>query len=87
VVIDQGILLIYNGWGEDNQNKAGWALFSREDPTKLIKRCKDPFISFPNDHVFATGLAEFNGKWFLYYGAADKWIESMTLDFKQLLKD
>jgi|GEM_PF-257201 len=89
VVIDEGILLIYNGWGGDgtNRNVAGWALFSKDDPAKLIKRCKVPFISFPNDHIFATGLAEFKGKWFLYYGAADEWIDGMTIDFKQLLKD
>ncbi|MCK4716469.1 MAG: family 43 glycosylhydrolase, partial [Candidatus Marinimicrobia bacterium] len=47
VVIDKGILLVYNGWGGDstNTNKTGWALFSREDPAKLIDRCDSPIIS------------------------------------------
>lgn len=87
VIIDEGILLVYNGWGGDstNINKTGWALFNKEDPTKLITRCSLPIISLPNDHVFAEGLIKFKGKWYLYYGAADSRIEGIIVDFEQLI--
>ncbi len=88
-VITEGILLIYNGWGADSTttNKTGWALFSRDDPAKLIARCDSPLISFPHDHVFAEGLIRFNGKWFLYYGAADRWIEGIIVEFGRILSE
>ena len=88
-VIDEGILLIYNGWGGDstNTNKTGWALFSREDPAKLIARCDSPLISFPHNNVFAEGLIRFNDKWFLYYGAADRWIEGIVVDFGGIISE
>ncbi|MDO9576210.1 MAG: family 43 glycosylhydrolase, partial [bacterium] len=89
VVIDEGILLIYNGWGGDgtNTNKTGWALFSKEDPTKLIARCNSPIISLPHDHVFTEGMVRFKDKWYLYYGAADKWIEGIVVDFEGILSE
>ncbi len=40
VVIDKGILLIYNGWGEDNIYKPGGVVFSKEKPTKILKKDK-----------------------------------------------
>lgn len=86
VLINAGILLIYNGWDETNINKTGWVLFSKKDPTKLIKRCEEPIIHLPNDHVFAEGMVRFEKKWYLYYGAADKWIEGINIDFKKILR-
>ena len=58
----------------------GWALFDRNDPTRLIARCDEPVIV--PDHLyefygvadftcFASGLVEFKGKHILYYGCAD----------------
>lgn len=87
VVMSEGILLIYNGWGGDSTttNKIGWALFSEDDPAKLIARCDSPLISYPHGHVFAEALVRFNDKWFLYYGAADRWIEGAIIDFGEIL--
>jgi len=86
VVLDKGILIIYNGWDETTINKAGWALFSKEDPTKLIARCDSPIVSCLNNHVFATGLIKFGDEWSLYYGYADTWIERVVIDIDELLK-
>ena len=58
----------------------GWALFDRNDPTRLIARCDEPVIV--PDHLyefygvadftcFSSGLVEFKGKHILYYGCAD----------------
>jgi len=89
VVIDKGIFLIYNGWGGDstNINKAGWALFSKENPAELIARCSSPIISLPHDHVFAESLVKFENKWYLYYGVADKWIEGIIVDLEEILDE
>jgi len=86
VIIDEGILLIYAGWGGDetNRNQLGWVLFSQEDPGKIIARCEAPIVSLPNDHVFCDGLVKFKDKWHIYYGAADCWIEGIVIDFEQI---
>jgi predicted GH43/DUF377 family glycosyl hydrolase len=86
LVIPQGILVIYNGWNETTINNAGWALFSKEDPTKLIARCDSPIVSLPNRHVFATALVKFQDEWYLYWGADDRWIGGATVDIDQLLR-
>ena len=89
VVTDEGILLVYAGWGGDgtNRNQLGWVLFSKDDPGKIIARCDSPIVSLPNDHVFCDGLVNFRDKWYLYYGAADQWIEGVTVDFDGILSE
>ena len=59
---------------------AGQALFSRTDPTKLLKRSEQNFFK-PTEEFeitgqvgnvcFLEGLVFFNNKWLLYYGTAD----------------
>lgn len=58
----------------------GWALFDRHDPTKLIARSTEPFLSpeklyeffgISDFTCFAQGLVQFDHKWILYYGGAD----------------
>ena len=91
VITSKGILLIYNGknkpGGEGdlrytaNTYAAGQALFSNDDPKKLIIRLDKPFFvptepfeksgQYPAGTVFTEGLVYFKGKWYLYYGCAD----------------
>jgi len=84
-----GILLIYNGSNAANFNdttlpkftySAGQALFSINEPYKLIDRTKTNFIQPDkpyertgevNEVCFVEGLVHFKEKWFLYYGTAD----------------
>lgn len=58
----------------------GWALIDKNDPTKLIARCDEPFLSpeecfecygLVNFTIFSGGHVEFDNKHFLYYGACD----------------
>ncbi len=81
VFLDEGILLIYNGWGDDHVNKPGWALFARDDPARLLARCEEPILKPAvnwgerfgcANHTFATSLLHHQGRWWLYYGAADR---------------
>ncbi|MEW6481966.1 MAG: family 43 glycosylhydrolase [bacterium] len=85
VVIEEGILLIYNGWGKDCIYRPGGVIFSKEDPAKILERMDKPIL-VPNAieglnkdyHVVSEGLISFNDRWFLYYGAGDKFSSLAT---------
>lgn len=57
VIIDEGILLIYNGWGEDNVYKTGGAVFSKENPSKVINRTDEPLLTLSRDYGDNYGTA------------------------------
>jgi predicted GH43/DUF377 family glycosyl hydrolase len=76
ILLGAGILLIYNGASDSLTYGPAWALFDRNDPTKLIARADRPFLLpelewekkgvVPNV-IFLEG---YTGK-LAYYGAAD----------------
>jgi predicted GH43/DUF377 family glycosyl hydrolase len=87
---EKGIVLLYNGMNLDGDGKdpnlaagaysAGQALFDSNDPTKLIDRTENFFLTPDKDYettgqvsrvVFIEGMVPFKGKWYLYYGTAD----------------
>lgn len=91
IVTPKGILVIYHG-GENDPKRGdpnlpkrdysgGQALFDLNDPTKMIARCDNYFLTprMPyelNSSVgapvcFMEGLVRFKGKWLLYYEAGD----------------
>ncbi len=101
LVTDRGILLIYNGKNAAvdgapgiaaNAYSDGQALFSTEDPRKLIARTKKPFFKpeepweqsgqYAAGTTFAEGLVFFAEKWFLYYGCADSRVGVALFDPK-----
>jgi predicted GH43/DUF377 family glycosyl hydrolase len=85
-----GIVMMYNGkndpeYGDTalgaNAYAAGEALFSGDDPARLIARDEAPFLKpeepfektgqYAAGTTFAEGLVRFQGQWLLYYGCAD----------------
>ncbi len=58
----------------------GWALFDKNDPTRIIERCDEPIME-PTElyelfghtgfTIFGCGLVNFKGKYHLYYGCND----------------
>ena len=80
LITKKGIFLIYNS-SDGDEYKVGYAMFSKNNPSKLISRTNKPVL-FPGGHwekygkvnyvVFASGLVEKNGCYYLYYGGADK---------------
>ncbi len=81
VLTPKGILMVYSGWGADNVYKAGGALFSKKEPTQVLWRSEEPILESVVDwgkhfgdtnHVVAESLLWHDGRWWLYYGAADK---------------
>ena len=81
VITKDGILLIYNGADDDLVYSTGWILFDRTDPTRVLARADKPVFhpvetwervgQVPNV-VFVEGLVRQGGRWFFYYGGADR---------------
>lgn len=91
VIIEDGILLTYNGADDNQVYKTGWALFDKNDPTKLLDRSDQPIFEptleweklgqVPNV-VFVEGLVRDGQRWLYYYGGADKYIGVATTQWK-----
>jgi len=77
---DQGWLIIYHGKGDD-----GYCLFclllDMNEPWRVIKRATEPLLipdqtyekeGFFGNVVFSNGVAEKDGKIYIYYGAVDE---------------
>ena len=96
ILTKEGILLIYNAADREGRYYVGWALFSRDDPTKLIARAEKPILSptypweirgqTPNV-VFATALVRVNDTWYLYYGAADTYVGVAIARGKHIIEE
>ena len=94
-----GWLLIYHAVDDMDKGKiyrAGAALLDKKDPTKVIGHLKEPLFSPEeewekkgniNNVVFPTGSAIFNGRLYIYYGAADKNIAVVSVNLKELLRE
>ena len=83
IIVDEGILLIYNGANKELHYETGWVLFSEDDPKNILKRSEKPMLSLSEDWekygqvpnvIFVEGLVKFRNKWYLYYGAADTYV-------------
>jgi predicted GH43/DUF377 family glycosyl hydrolase len=83
ILTEAGIVLIYNGADDDLVYRTGIAVFDRKDPSKLLYRSETPVFApeltwektgqVPNV-VFVEGMVRHDGRWLLYYGAADKFV-------------
>jgi predicted GH43/DUF377 family glycosyl hydrolase len=83
ILTDAGIVLIYNGADDKLVYRTGIAVFDREEPSKLLYRSDAPVFApelewektgqVPNV-VFVEGMVRRDGRWLLYYGAADKFV-------------
>jgi len=81
VVASEGVLLMYNGADDKNIYSTGWVLFDKNDPTRFSRVREEPIFS-PGPEcervgqvanvVFVEGLVCDGGRWFFYYGGADK---------------
>lgn len=84
---EQGILLIYNGAGRFSESgeqliyASGQILLDGSDPTKVLERSEEPFLTVTQDWeregyvdhvVFAEALVPMDDHWLLYYGGADR---------------
>lgn len=83
LLIEEGVLFLYNGWDEKHVHKTGAVLFSKEDPAQVLDRTEGPLLEpeaswekegVVRNVVFTEGLVIFNSMYYVYYGAADRCI-------------
>ncbi len=88
VEVERGWLLFYHGIAQDHTYRVGAALLDRENPGKVLARLDDwllqPELEFEQQGwvgnvVFPTGIIERDGLYRLYYGGADKVINTCTI--------
>ncbi|WP_240924336.1 glycoside hydrolase family 130 protein [Thermococcus sp. 21S7] len=84
ILTEEGILLIHSeAFYEDGKlvYYTHAALFGREDPRKLIWRTEEPILrptfdweryGWVDNVVFAEAMVEHGGRYYLYYGGADR---------------
>ncbi|MEF9425711.1 MAG: glycosidase [Candidatus Mariimomonas ferrooxydans] len=92
---EKGWLLIYHGVDEDGIYRLGLAIFDLKDPSKLLYRHPEPILEPQKDYelrgernqvVFACGVCEVEGTYFIYYGGADRVVCVATIGKEELLK-
>lgn len=104
IITADGIWMIYNSRnGGKNMNpdlpegtySAGQVLFDIDDPTRVIARSEEYFITPEKDYevdgqvdrvCFVEGLVYFKDKWYLYYGTADSKIAVAVCTDESFLK-
>lgn len=93
LLTENGIVVLYNAGNQqhigvkDLGNRlytAGQALFSKEEPWKLMDRTDQPFLKpelpfeksgqYVDGTTFVEGLVFFEDIWYLYYGTADSMV-------------
>lgn len=91
---EKGWLLVYHGIDEEGVYRLGVALLDLNDPSQVIRRHPDPILEPEEEYelrgevrevVFGCGICEVEGKYFIYYGAADRVICGATADKKDIL--
>lgn len=99
LLTDDGIVVLYNAGNSSNIGvkelgnrvyTGGQALFSSEEPWKLLDRSDTPFLKpelpfeksgqYKDGTTFVEGLVLFKNKWYLYYGTADSMVGVATAD-------
>jgi predicted GH43/DUF377 family glycosyl hydrolase len=89
LITEDGILLIYNGADNNLVYRTGWAIFDKNDPTRVIARSDKPIVEpkagwekknaspgvnqVPNV-VFVEGMVKDGNRYLIYYGAADSYV-------------
>jgi len=90
----EGWLVIYHGKGDHSVYSLFCLLLDLEEPYKVVRRASTPLLTptepyetegfFPNV-VFSNGIAEKQGKIYIYYGASDETVCLAITDMDSLL--
>lgn len=83
IVTAHGIVLIYNGADDNLVYRTGVVRFDRADPRRVLSRTDNPIFmpempweitgQVPNV-IFVEGMVRQAGRYFFYYGGADKYV-------------
>ncbi|AIY86523.1 MULTISPECIES: glycosidase [unclassified Thermotoga] len=96
---EYGWLVLYHGVQNTGTSRPiyrlGFMLLDLEDPTKVIKRSQEPILEPEEDWekfggvpnvVFSDAMIEYNGYYYVYYGAADNCIALATIPVEKVMK-
>lgn len=90
---EKGWLLFYHGTNQNQEYMLGILLLDYLDPTKILYRSPEPILKPEESYekvgltpnvVFTCGAVEKDGKYFVYYGAADKVIGLATIEKNEI---
>jgi len=83
IITKDGIFMVYNGADDKIVYAAGWVLFDKNDPTKVLARSDKPIFGAEREWekigqvpnvVFVEGMVRDGNRWLFYYGGADKYV-------------
>lgn len=92
-----GWLLLYHGVEDAPRPiyRLGFMLLDLNDPRKVLKRSEEPILEpeeeweifggVPNV-VFSDAMVEYQGKFYVYYGAADNHVALATIDVEKVME-
>jgi len=90
----EGWLVIYHGKGANSIYSLFCLLLDLEEPSRVIRRASTPLLTptepyetegFFANVVFSNGIAEKDGKVYVYYGASDESVNVAITDVDSLL--
>lgn len=91
-----GWLHFYHGVDQNLVYRLGLLVHKLDNPSQIIYRSKEPILEpsldwekqgYINNVVFTSGAVEKDGKYLVYYGAADKFIGVAAIEKQQLLSE
>ena len=94
-VYNSKLVLFFNTADEQFIFHPSLALLDKNNPRKVLYRADKPLMTPTKDYevngkvnnvIFGSGLVEFKGTYFYYYGAADKVIAVATVSKEELEK-
>ena len=89
------LILFFNTADKKSIFHPSLAILDKDNPYNIIYRADEPLMTPTEEYetkgkvnnvIFGSGLVEFKGKYFYYYGAADKCIAVATVDKTKLEK-
>ncbi len=95
LVYKQFLILFFNTADDKFIFHPSLAILEKNNPYNIIYRADKPLMTPTekyetkgkvNNVIFGSGLVEFKGKYFYYYGAADKYVALATIDKIKLEK-
>ena len=95
IIYKDFLILFFNTSDRETIFHPSLAILDKNSPYKIIYRADEPLMTPTekyelkgrvNNVIFGSGLVEFKGKYFYYYGAADKYIALATVNKTKLEK-
>ena len=95
LIMEDIIVLFFNTADDKGAFNPSIVILDKKDPSKVLYRANEPFMKPRENYetkgkvknvIFIEGLLEFQGKYFLYYGAADRYVAVATVEKENLKK-